>query len=53
MRIAAYGCLGGEPRPIETSSGKAMAAATVAVEIPERGVEDPASEWLGIVAFGG
>lgn len=53
MQIAAYGHLGGDPKRIETSSGKAMAVASVAVDIAERGVEDPPPEWLGIVAFGG
>jgi len=51
--IAAYGRLGGDPKSINTSSGNAMAVASIAVDVQERGAEDPPPEWLGVVAFGG
>lgn len=53
FQVAAYGRLGGDPRSIDTSSGKAMAVASIAVDVAERGTEDPEPEWLGVVAFGG
>jgi len=52
MQAAIYGRLGGDPRTIDTSSGKAMTVASIAVEIAERGVEQPEPEWIGLVAFG-
>lgn len=47
MQIAAYGKLGGDPKSIETNSRKAMAVASLAVNLEERGVEDPEPEWIG------
>lgn len=47
--MAVYGRLGGEPRAIETKSGKAMTVATLAVDI---GDADAPPLWLGLVAFG-
>lgn len=51
-QISIYGRLGGDPRSIDTTSGKPMTVASVAVDVGERNVEDPAPEWFGIVAFG-
>lgn len=48
-----YGRLGQDPRNIDTSSGKSMAVTSVAVDVQERGNENPDPEWLGLVAFGG
>jgi len=52
MQVAMYGRLGGDPRTIDTTSGKAMTVASMAVDIGERDTEDPEPEWLGVVAFG-
>lgn len=52
IQAAIYGRLGGDPKSIETSSGKPMTVASVAVDVGERNVEDPAPEWIGVVAFG-
>lgn len=49
MQASAYGRLGGDPRSIETRSGKAMTVATLAVDA---GDDDGPPLWLGIVAFG-
>lgn len=53
MQAAIYGRLGGDPKRIDTASGKAMAVGSVAVDVQERNVEDPEPEWLGVVCFGG
>lgn len=53
MQLSAYGRLGGDPRPINTSSGKTMAVASIAVDVEERGNDNPEPEWIGVVAFGG
>jgi len=53
MQASAYGRLGGDPRRIETKSGKAMAVASIAVEVAGgHGKADAEPLWLGIVAFG-
>jgi single-stranded DNA-binding protein len=52
MQAAIYGRLGGAPRDIVTKTGKTMAVASLAVDVVERGNDDPQPEWLGIVAFG-
>jgi single-strand DNA-binding protein len=51
MQIAAYGRLGQDPREIATSTGKAMAVASIAVTLPDRQGEEH-TQWLGIIAFG-
>lgn len=51
MQIAAYGRLGQDPREITTSTGKAMAVASIAVTLTGRGGEEY-TEWLGVVTFG-
>ncbi len=53
-QLAAYGRLGGDPRSIDTKSGKAMAVASLAVDVGDSSdAGDAAPEWLGVVAFGG
>lgn len=47
--MAFHGRLGGDPRTIETKTGKSMTVASVAVDAGDTG--DPAL-WVGIVAFG-
>jgi single stranded DNA-binding protein len=49
--LSLYGRLGQDPKSIATKSGKPMATASGAVEIPTRG-DDAHSEWFGLVAFG-
>jgi single-strand DNA-binding protein len=51
MIVSAYGRLGQDPRSIQTKSGKPMCVSSVAVEITAR--EGQATQWLGLVAFGG
>ena len=51
MQIAAYGRLGQNPKPITTKTGKAMTAASIAIELSDRDGEAQ-TEWLGVVAFG-
>jgi single-strand DNA-binding protein len=48
--ISGYGRLGQDPKPITTKTGKAMATASIAVDVSAREVEE--TLWLGIVAFG-
>ena len=47
--IAAYGRLTGEPKAIDTKTGKRMAVATLAVDI---GDDDAPPLWLGLTCFG-
>ena len=49
--ISGYGRLGADPRQIQTTTGKTMASASIAVDVSAREVEE--TLWLGIVAFGG
>ena len=51
MQLAAYGRLGADPKSIQTKTGKAMTAASLAVELSDRDGEAQ-TEWLGIIAFG-
>ena len=51
MQVAVYGRLGADPKPIKTKTGKAMTAASMAIELSDRNGES-ATEWLGVVAFG-
>ena len=53
-QIAVHGRLGREPRPIETSSGKPMTAASLAVTLDARegGETGEATLWLDVLAFG-
>lgn len=52
-QLAAHGRLGGDPRRIETKTGRAMATATLAVDAADRREGDDAPPlWLGLVAFG-
>ena len=53
-QIAAHGRLGRDPRPIETSSGKPMATAAVAVTVESRGGGETgeATLWLDVIGFG-
>ena len=52
-QLAAHGRLGGDPRAIETKTGRAMATATLAVDAAgKREGDDAAPLWLGLVAFG-
>jgi single-strand DNA-binding protein len=51
MMLAAHGRLGGDPREIQTSTGKLMAVASIAVTLNDRSGNET-TEWLGIVAFG-
>lgn len=57
MQAAIYGRLGQDPRQIDTRSGKAMAVASVAVDVADsrerESSENPEPLWVGIVAFGG
>jgi single-strand DNA-binding protein len=46
-QLAAWGRLGGDPKAIDTKSGKPMTVANLAADV---GDEEP--EWLGLVAFG-
>ena len=52
MQAAAYGRLGVDPKPITTKTGKAMTAASLAVELVDRKSEDPVTEWLSVICFG-
>ena len=53
-QIAAYGRLGRDPRPVDTSSGKAMTVASVAVTVESResGETGEGTLWLDVVSFG-
>ncbi len=46
-QLAAWGRLGGDPRPLETRNGRSMTVASLAVEV----ADDGEPEWLGLVAF--
>ena len=50
ITMAIYGRLGGEPKTINTASGKLMVTGSLAVTISGRDSE--VTEWFGIVAFG-
>ena len=53
-QIAAYGRLGRDPRPVDTSSGKAMTVASVAVTVESResGETGEGTLWFDVVSFG-
>ena len=53
-QLSAYGRLGRDPRPVETSSGKAMTVASLAVTIESResGETGEGTLWLDVVSFG-
>ena len=53
-QIACHGRLAADPRPHETSSGKPMASARLAVEIEARTDGESGAEtwWLSVLAFG-
>lgn len=51
MHLAIYGRLGGDPKPISTTTGTAMAVANVAVTLVDRQGEEH-TQWLGVVTFG-
>ena len=51
MQIAAYGRLGANPKSIQTKTGKAMAVASIAVNLADR-EGDEHTEWISIIAFG-
>ena len=53
-QIAAHGRLGRDPRPVETSSGKPMTVASLAVPVETRdgGESGEATVWLDLMAFG-
>lgn len=51
MQATAYGRLGRDPKAITTQSGKAMASASIAVDLGTQ--RDPdATHWLPLLAFG-
>lgn len=51
MTATAYGRLGRAPKAITTQSGKAMASASIAVDLGTQ--RDPdATHWLPLLAFG-
>lgn len=52
MQAAAYGRLGADPKSISTKTGKAMTAASLAVDLVGRNSEDPVTEWLSVICFG-
>jgi single-strand DNA-binding protein len=51
IRASIHGRLGGDPVQREARAGKPMVTVSVAVNVAKAG-EEPASEWIGIVAFG-
>lgn len=50
MHASFYGRLGKDAQPIETKTGKAMTAASVAVDMSSRDGE--ATLWVRVIAFG-
>ena len=53
VQIAVYGRLARDPVEIQTKTGTAMAASTLAVNVPDREQETGESTlWLSVVAFG-
>ena len=52
MLASVYGRLGQDPRSIQTKSGKPMSVSSIAVELATRDGQ-AATQWLGVVAFGG
>ncbi len=50
-QLAVHGRLGDAPKAITTSSGRAMATASLAVSIEEHGNADPPPLWLNVIAF--
>lgn len=52
-QIVAYGRIGRDPRDIPTRTGTAMAAVSLAVEVPCRNEgDDGATLWLDVLGFG-
>ncbi len=52
MHGAIYGRLGRDPKAIETTTGKTMAASSLAVNLIRDAPEDTPPEWIAIIAFG-
>jgi single-strand DNA-binding protein len=52
IRASLYGRLGQDPQSLTTKSGKAMARASLAVDVTPHNGETPETEWLSVVAFG-
>jgi len=52
IRISAYGRLGQDPQSLVTKSSKAMARASLAVDVTAHNAEQHETEWLSVVAFG-
>ena len=51
MRLAIHGRLGRDAKLIDTQSGKPMAVASIAVDLPDK-AGDYKTEWLELLAFG-
>ena len=52
-QLGAHGRLGGDPRSIDTKTGRAMVTATLAVDAADKREDaDAPPLWLGLVAFG-
>ena len=47
--LAAYGRLTSDPKPIQTSTGKAMTAGNIAVNLMAR--DEQVTEFMGLIAF--
>lgn len=52
MSAAIYGRLGRDPKALETASGKAMAASSIAVNLVRDATDEMPPEWIAIIAFG-
>lgn len=52
MALSAHCRLGRDPRAIDTATGKPMAVAPAAVNVPVIRSEDDETIWLDLVAFG-
>ena len=50
MTAAIYGRLGQDPKRLDTSSGKLMVVASMAVTLPMR--DEECTQWISLVAFG-
>jgi single-strand DNA-binding protein len=51
IRASIHGRLGGDPVQRKTRAGKPMATVSVAVDVAKPG-DEPATEWISLVAFG-
>lgn len=52
FQASVYGRLGQQPRPIDTATGKTMAVASIAVNVPIGKTTDTATAWFDLLAFG-